>query len=384
MNAFSSALAALVATSFIASCSSGGASVGAGGGSGTPERVAVAPVAQSAMPTAPPADLPVTKLQRYRIDASKIFVSGISSGGFMAVQMHVAHSSVFKGAAVYAGGVYHCAQDSVELALLDCGGLTIAGTRTASYVSTLAQSEQYLDQQSTAGTIDPASHLAGQPVYLWSGTNDRVVNPLEMADLEREYRHYGANVRFDSTFPADHGWESPDGELACAAPAGSPYMLSCDQNGQPYDSVRTWLGMFFGKLAPRATSALEGRLVKFDQTEFGAGPSDSLDSAGYVYVPPACASGTTCGFVLALHGCDQAQSFIGTKFATESGIAEWADTNRIVVLYPYTVVANGPQPYNPKACFDWWGYSNDPSYTLKSGVQLSTIYKMVQRVTGAP
>ncbi len=38
--------------------------------------------------------------------ASPITVSGISSGGFMAVQFHVAHSSTVGGAGVVAGGPY--------------------------------------------------------------------------------------------------------------------------------------------------------------------------------------------------------------------------------------------------------------------------------------
>ena len=36
----------------------------------------------------------------YKIDRSKISVSGISSGGGMATQMHVAYSSVFMGVGV--------------------------------------------------------------------------------------------------------------------------------------------------------------------------------------------------------------------------------------------------------------------------------------------
>lgn len=43
-------------------------------------------------------------------------VSGISSGGFMAVQMHVIYSDHFSGAGVVAGGPFYCAQDNVELA----------------------------------------------------------------------------------------------------------------------------------------------------------------------------------------------------------------------------------------------------------------------------
>ncbi|MGJ7917128.1 prolyl oligopeptidase family serine peptidase [Massilia sp. LXY-6] len=327
----------------------------------------------------------IAKLQRYQIDPAKIFVAGISSGGFAAVQMHVAHSSTFKGAAIYAGGVYWCAgPDGAAGALANCGGETLP-TNQASYNSTLAASEAYLDAQSSLGTIDPASNLQGQPVYLWSGTQDVVVNPREMADLDAEYRHYGANVRFDNTFPAAHGWESPGGELPCGT-LGSPYMVKCSVNGAAYDSVKTWLTMFLGRLNPRNNGKLSGSLSAFDQTEFGASSSVSMSPTGTVFVPKACQAGKPCGFVLALHGCLQEASLIGNRWVAEAGINEWADTNNLVVVYPDTVASSAPGPTNPNACFDWWGYSNqyDPNYALKSGAQMSVLYAMVQRVTGRP
>lgn len=56
-------------------------------------------------------------LASYRIRPDKIFVAGISSGGAMAVQMSVAYSRRFRGAAIYAGLPYDCAQDSEATAL---------------------------------------------------------------------------------------------------------------------------------------------------------------------------------------------------------------------------------------------------------------------------
>jgi poly(3-hydroxybutyrate) depolymerase len=327
----------------------------------------------------------VVKLQPYQIDPSKIFVAGISSGGFAAVQMHVAHSATFKGAAIYAGGVYWCAgTGGAATALANCGGQTLP-TNQASYNSTLAASEAYLDLQSSLGTIDPSSNLRGQPVYLWSGTQDNVVHPLEMADLNSEYKRYGANVHFDNTFPAAHGWESPDGELSCGT-LGSPYMVKCLLNGAPYDSVKTWLTMFLGNLNARNNGKLSGTLYTFDQTEFGASPNVSMSSTGSVFVPRACEQGKTCGLVLALHGCKQEAARIGNRWVAQAGINEWADTNRLVVVYPDTIASSAPGPTNPNACFDWWGYSNqsDPNYALKSGLQMSVLYSIVQRVTGRP
>jgi poly(3-hydroxybutyrate) depolymerase len=327
----------------------------------------------------------VVQLQRYNIDPAKIFVAGISSGGFAAVQMHMAHSSTFKGAAIYAGGVYWCAgAGGAATALANCGGETLP-TNQASYNSTLAASEAYLATQASLGTIDPVANLAGQPVYLWSGTKDQVVNPLEMVDLQTQYLRHGANVRFDNTFPAAHGWESPNGELDCGT-AGSPYMVKCSANGTVYDSVQTWLTMFLGSLAPRNDGKLQGALMTFDQAEFGASPNVSMSPTGSVFVPKSCAQGKTCGFVLAMHGCLQQSALIGGRWVAQAGINEWADTNGLVVLYPDTMASTAPAPTNPNACFDWWGYSNqvDPNYAIKSGLQMSVLYAMVQRVTGRP
>jgi hypothetical protein len=54
------------------------------------------------------------------IDKTQISVSGISSGGFMAHQFHVAHSSNVMGAGIVAGGPYYCAEGSVADAIRRC------------------------------------------------------------------------------------------------------------------------------------------------------------------------------------------------------------------------------------------------------------------------
>lgn len=360
-------------------------------GGGGSETSAATPTTTTMMSTSIPVateEVPATgvmQLQRYRIDPAKVFVAGISSGGFAAVQMHMAHSATFKGSAIYAGGVYWCAgTGGAATALANCGGLTLP-TGAASYNSMLAASNAYLEAQSGLGTIDPIANLAGQPVYLWSGTQDQTVHPKQMADLAAQYRRLGANVRFDDMFPAAHGWESPEAELDCGTP-GSPFMVRCSANGVVYDSVRTWLTLFLGALNPRNDGRLHGSLRDFDQTEFGASQHVSMNHTGKVFVPRSCAQGRECGFVLALHGCRQYSGAIGDRWVTQAGINEWADTNGLVVLYPDTIASSAPGPTNPNGCWDWWGYSNqvDPNYALKSGLQMSVLHAMVRRVTGLP
>jgi poly(3-hydroxybutyrate) depolymerase len=321
--------------------------------------------------------VPPVRLGTYNINPSKVFVAGISSGGFFAVDLHVAHSRTFKGAAIYAGGVYYCAQASLAIALAACGGATAPNCQAA-YQSTLGLSEAYLDMQSVSGTIDNETNLRGQPVYMWSGTNDSVVNPSEMNDLQAEYVHYGASVTYDNAFPANHGWESPDGTIPCGT-ATDPYMIVCNQGSTPYDSERTWLSLFFGSLNPRNNGTLQGSLLNFDQTEFGAGATTGMDTNGYLFVPPSCAAGQSCGLVVALHGCRQVQAAIQKAWIQQAGINEWADSNNFVVLYPYATLSTA-NPTNPQGCWDWWGYDNDLNYATKSGVQMSIIYRMVQRI----
>ena len=54
------------------------------------------------------------RLQRLPIDPASVTVSGISSGGAMATQFHVAHSSLVRGAGLLAASPYRCAEGSVR------------------------------------------------------------------------------------------------------------------------------------------------------------------------------------------------------------------------------------------------------------------------------
>src|SRR5512132_3856249 len=54
------------------------------------------------------------------IDPTFITVSGISSGGFMAHQFHVAHSAHVAGAGIVAGGPYACSQGNAITAITAC------------------------------------------------------------------------------------------------------------------------------------------------------------------------------------------------------------------------------------------------------------------------
>jgi poly(3-hydroxybutyrate) depolymerase len=360
------------------------------------------------------------QLGSLNIRQDRIFVAGISSGGYMAVQMHVAFSHLFKGAAIYAGGPYDCAQDSLATALSTC--------ETGSPPVNPAALESVTASWASQGLIDPVANLKGQSVYLWSGVADTTVRQPLMDALKSYYQSFQASVfQYDNNFNAEHGWESPYGPLSCGE-VTTPYVIKCtdadrtasaasgfptglppldpgswawltpwfgnlDLTGLPplgqssaatgpYDSEKVWLTQWFGNLNPKNEGTLNGAVITFDQNEFAPGSDAatiSMDQTGHAFVPAECANGAQCGLVLALHGCLQNFAAVGWAFINDAGINQWADTNRIVVLYPQTITT---KVSNPAGCWNWWGYLNDPDYAQKSGPQMQALYAMVTRVAG--
>ena len=48
----------------------------------------------------------IVQLDQYKVTARESSLSGLSSGAYMTVQLHLAHSASFAGAGVVAGGPY--------------------------------------------------------------------------------------------------------------------------------------------------------------------------------------------------------------------------------------------------------------------------------------
>ncbi len=309
-------------------------------------------------------------LPAYPVEPGAVAVAGISAGGFLAVQLHVAYSATFqRGAAVFAGGPYDCAEGGALAAVTTCA----QGLPQAPDVAALIQRT---DARAASGDIDPTAHLAGEPVWLWSGTLDTTVRPAVMDALFAYYQHYvtAAAVTYEHTTAAGHGWVSPSGPNLCAATV-TPFVNDCP----PADPEAAFLGQSFGPLSPRNSGALAGSFQAFDQNEFfddQDAPAHGLADDGYLYVPSSCVGGQVCRVLLALHGCLQARGQVGDAFLQTSGLAEWADGNRLLLLFPQ----GAPSAGNPNACWDWWGY-DDPSYATKAGRQMLALKRMVDRVS---
>jgi len=338
-------------------------------------------------------------LGRFPADPSQVSVAGISSGAFMANQLHIARSAGIMGAGIVAGGLFGCAVDKVtgegvsSLASLAVGPCMSAPT----LLKPVEYYAQIVADLAAKGWIDPPGNLARSRVYLFTGQADRVVNPKTVELGASLYRALGVptpQIKFrDRDLPgagAGHSWVTRSFGNSCDANA-SPFINDCD-----YDQAGEMLQTLYGPLQPPAGQPL-GRIVAFDQKEFAPGSApaaNGLWDTGYLYVPKAGEPGVgqPCRLTVALHGCLQSAEVLGAEFYTKIGVNEWADTNRIMVLYPQahaTTVSDFPSQNalsafntNPNGCWNWWGYAGDTRFLTKQGAQVSAIWSMVQRLTG--
>ncbi len=341
-----------------------------------------------------------------------VTVSGLSSGGFFAHQLHIAFSRLIDGAGLIAAGPYGCAEPPDEpwwlgihpygrtlTALSVCTRVARASIEAWSgwlgappEVPDVEKSITVTDVARARAAIDDPANLADDRVWLFSGTRDTVVPPAVGAVLADYYRRLGVtgdrlavvgNVSAGHGFPVDEfRGESRFRKLTCAEQS-PPFIVDCDRDAAGELLRHLLLDGFSDDPAEPGRE----RLLAFDQREFfdsdyaGA----SLADVGYVYVPPACdrpASG--CRLHVALHGCSQNADAVDDDFVWAAGYNRWAEANRIVVLYPQTT-AWAPAwdalgwSGNPHGCWDWWGYSGE-GHAERSGVQMQAVRAMIARL----
>lgn len=329
-------------------------------------------------------------LRGYNAAIGESSISGISSGAFMAVQFGTAWSSVIKGVGVIAGGPYWCAKADADdfingftLPIMTATGSCMKGPPPDLNIFTAKA-----DAKAAAGDIDPLQNLRRQKVYLFHGYNDAVVAKSVTDAAADFYRHYlgdgsRGNLYYQSAVGAGHSLvvrQQPDvsGLNNCADNLG-PFIDQCG-----YDQAGILLQHIYGALNPPNRGQLTGTVQRFDQSVYARlhdTSSLSLGDTGFVFVPRDCADGQPCRVHIALHGCKQDFGDIDRKFIDDTGYNAWADTNHLIVLYPQTMTSSFA-PFNPQACWDWWGYVNhEDGYVTKSGVQIRAVKAMLDALT---
>ena len=316
--------------------------------------------------------------------AQAVTVSGISSGGYMAVQFQVAHSRLVSGAAVLAGGPYQCAEGSIWRAMRNC--MTPSDW---SPVPDLARQLAMLDGASRDGRIDPPDGLRDDRVWLLSGGNDRTVERPVVDALAAFYQHWLAEGALRYLKPPDPGHamiSAADPQANACVTTDPPFINRCaDPDGTGlYDAPKEMLRHLLGQ--PPAPAAEPGQVIEFDQRAFVSGRADDagLAESGFAYVPAACRQ-ESCRIHVAFHGCRQSSAQIGRRYVDAVGYNAWADRYGLIVLYPQTVPRSGfafgswRWLYNPKACWDWWGYTGR-DYANREGPQIKAVKAMIDQL----
>ncbi len=312
---------------------------------------------------------------------SEITVSGISSGGYMAVQFQTVHSGMVRGVGVLAGGPYYCAEGSVSRALSNC--MEPAGKEVPPTADAIAQT---LKQFADAGRIDAPGKLRDDRAWLLSGGQDKTVAPAVMDALDAFYRSIlpADAVRYVKVPNAGHAMLSvADPKPNACNTSSPPFINRCENLDAAGELLNFLLSPVQGELKP-PTQPAAGEIISFDQRPYIQGiPTDSsLGHEGYAFVPAACRAGG-CRIHVAFHGCRQSASEIGRRFVEGAGYNNWAASNRLIVLYPQTTTRYGfawgsfRWLYNPKGCWDWWGYTGT-DYATRDGLQIRAVRAMIE------
>ncbi|MCL2590801.1 MAG: poly(3-hydroxybutyrate) depolymerase [Betaproteobacteria bacterium] len=300
-------------------------------------------------------------------DLGNMTISGFSSGAFMAVQFHVVHSARVRGAGILAGGPYYCAMGSALKALTSC--------MSPNFLAFLPKPDELraeADKQAKANHIDPPEGLRSSRVWLFSGGRDTIVKSAVVDAVHMFYLQWlpESAIVHESLPDAGHAMIVPSAGGICEV-TGPPYINHCGD----FDAPGHLLAHLLGELRPRAQAA-NGELLAFDQSKFAARNAGMGDIA-YVYIPAACRAGG-CGIHVVFHGCRQNVATVGETWVRQSGYNEWAETNRLIVLYPQTSSVT-----NTNGCWDWWGYTG-PAYHIRTAPQIVAVWKMLERLAEKP
>ena len=296
---------------------------------------------------------------KLNLQLDHISVSGLSSGGYMANQFHVAYSDWVDKVGIVAGGPYFCAQGSIKTALEQCVNKVLSPIPLADLQDTASRYAQ-------EGKIAPLNNLKNSKVWLFHGTKDTKVVAQVSDGLYQQYVQWSGkeNVHYVNDKEFAHLFPTLDTGSECAESV-SPFIGNCQ-----YDTAGNMFVFLFDNLQSRSPSP-SGKLIELNQQQLGGDTASTLADTGYAYVPPSCAQGEVCSLHISFHGCNQNAQSVGTQYAEQAGINNWAENNHMVVLYPQTKNSTF-MPLNPQGCWDWWGYA-DADYATQKGQQITAV-----------
>lgn len=321
-------------------------------------------------------------------------ISGLSSGAFMATQYHIAYSKDLVGVGAIAGGPWQCAASNP----LNSNPLTTATSTCTclkglpcpylnapfpdvSHINTLAEKAE------KDGKIDKLNNINDDKIYLFSGKKDETVLTPVVDSAKAFYQSLGVTeeqIQYNNQLEAGHAFiTNIETDLDCPL-SQTPFINDCQ-----YQQANDLLGHIYGKLKQPINYKQEN-LIRFNQKAFVPEYRfniSSMNQDAYVYIPTSCQQDSSnCRVHVALHGCEQGLQSIQDAFVTGTGYLNVAESNDLIVLFPQ-VDKSAYIPYNPKGCWDFWGYTNNSwppyNYYTKDAIQMKTIKAMLDHLTAS-
>jgi poly(3-hydroxybutyrate) depolymerase len=309
-------------------------------------------------------------------DLKATSVSGLSSGAFMASQFHIAHSSIVIGVGIVAGGPYGCAEAAtpwfarwygLSAVLYWATGRCMQGSRLGLGIPANGTLEAQVHALARSGRIDPLPGIARASVYVFTSTADTIVKSPVVDAAEALYASLGVpRSSFKPVRRTDalHAFVTEEKGAVCGK-LDDTFITDCD-----YDQAGGILRHIYPDVGTRKLRPSTEHIA-FRQEPFAQGSvGHSLADTGYAYVPPECRDAPGCRVHVVFHGCKQA----GEGFVRDSGYAEWADGNRLIVLFPQVKASS--DGLNPYGCWDWWGYTG-AAYLTREGAQIAAVKRML-------
>ena len=226
---------------------------------------------------------PETTLPALGGDPNTVTISGTCGGSNTGTQMHTAYSATFQGAGLWIGGPY--GTDNWDDQNYAQRGIDLANGFAAD------------------GVIDDPSNLSGNPVWIFSGANDPLAQPVNQVAQKEYYENFGATVSL-VVYPTEHK-------------VPTIFATSDEYLNTGYDTVGVMLEYLLTNLQTNPISSLNaadanyndnGVLRRFSQKEFieaSVFETIGLTEYGYVYYPYSCVDGTVqnCKVHMIQPGC---------------------------------------------------------------------------------